>query len=264
MAIDEHARDTLESLLRQAASDLSPVYPPTPPIAAVVHRQLSARRRTPAARARIRLIRAVAVAAAIFVALLLVSPDVREAVARFFGLETVRIERVATLPPASVSPPTATPAGEVTPASTSQSATPQPADPFGLTTLAEARAQARFEIGLPGSDLPARVYLQDLAFAQQVILIYPDFTIYEAEGAVYRKIIGSSTLVEEVKVGGQPGLWLAGGEHMIQIQSPSGELIIDFRRVEGNVLAWEDGGTTYRIETKLSLEEALRIAESIR
>jgi hypothetical protein len=34
--------------------------------------------------------------------------------------------------------------------------------------------------------------------------------------------------------------------------------------VEGNVLVWEDGAVTYRIESNFSLEETLRIAESLR
>jgi hypothetical protein len=34
--------------------------------------------------------------------------------------------------------------------------------------------------------------------------------------------------------------------------------------VNGNTLIWEDGGTTYRLETDAPLDEALRIAESLR
>lgn len=256
MVIDERERQALEALLRQAAGELRLAYPPTPPIAVSVRRQLATRRRPPSS-ARLRLIRAAAIAAAVVAALLLISPDVREAVARFFGLETVRIERVATLPAAPSLPPTATPAGEVTPV-------PPPADLFGLTTLDEARARTRFEIGLPDSDPPAYVYFQDLEFAQQVILVYPEFTIFEAEGAIYRKIIAGSTVVEDTRVGDQSALWLTGGEHLVRLQDPSGASRIDYRRVEGNVLAWEAGDVTYRIETRLTLAEALRIAESIR
>jgi hypothetical protein len=39
---------------------------------------------------------------------------------------------------------------------------------------------------------------------------------------------------------------------------------MDFiRLIEGNVLIWTEGDLTYRIETDLSLEEAIRIAESL-
>jgi hypothetical protein len=33
--------------------------------------------------------------------------------------------------------------------------------------------------------------------------------------------------------------------------------------VEGNILIWEQGGITYRLETNLPLEEAVKIAESL-
>jgi hypothetical protein len=36
------------------------------------------------------------------------------------------------------------------------------------------------------------------------------------------------------------------------------------RLVDGHVLIWADGDITYRLETNLLLEEAIRIAESLR
>jgi hypothetical protein len=36
------------------------------------------------------------------------------------------------------------------------------------------------------------------------------------------------------------------------------------RLVEGNTLIWEANGITYRLESHLSLEDALRIAESLK
>jgi len=250
----------------------APAYPTTPPIAAVVRRQLSARR-VPASRLRLRLVWAAALALVAFVVLLLVSPDVREAVARFFGLNTVRIQQVPTLEAPEEIPVTALPIVESTAQATVKS-TPGPITPgpTGLTTLADARAKAPFEIRLPtyptGLGQPAQVYYQDFApdirGAQQVILIYPDFALYEAIGILYQKSIGSGTLVTETKVGGRAALWLSGAEHMIEVQDSAGRTRIDFTRfVEGNVLAWEVGEITYRIETRLSLEEVIRIAESI-
>ncbi len=251
---NEHDLERIEKLLRQAATDLRDDYPPTPPIAAWVRREL-VRRRTPVRRLRVRLIRAVAFAAAAFVALLLISPDVREAVARFFGLETVRIERVAT-PPA----PTGTPFDQQTIQPTRELA--------GLTTLSQARTQARFDVRLPGYPpgigTPRRVYFQDFGFGQQVILAYPDFVLFEAEGIIYGKGVGGGTVVEEVEVAGQYALWLSGSPHLIQIQNPDGSYREETARlVDGNVLAWQVDQVTYRLETTLPLEEALRIAESL-
>jgi hypothetical protein len=39
---------------------------------------------------------------------------------------------------------------------------------------------------------------------------------------------------------------------------------MDFvRLIDGHVLIWTDGVTTYRLETALDLEEAVRVAESL-
>jgi hypothetical protein len=35
------------------------------------------------------------------------------------------------------------------------------------------------------------------------------------------------------------------------------------RLIDGHVLIWTDGNLTYRLETDLSLEEALKVAESL-
>jgi hypothetical protein len=60
-------------------------------------------------------------------------------------------------------------------------------------------------------------------------------------------------------VDGRPALWLVG-PHALLLRS--GEM--DYRTlVQGNVLIWELGETTYRLETDQPLQEAIRIAESM-
>lgn len=260
---NERDLERIEQLLRETAADLRGDCPPTPPIAAYVHRRLAGRR---APIVRLRLIRAAALAAVAALALLLASPDVRQAVARFFGLDTVRVERVPTLD----IPVTATPVGAVT----LQPGTTSPPDELaGLTTLADARQRANFSIRLPAypDNLgdPQRVYYQDFAQtlnnAEQVILFYPDFALYEAKSIIYQKSIGEATIVEETKVNGRQALWLSGSSHLVELESASGGKSVDFVRVvTGNVLAWETGEVTYRLETELPLDEAIRVAESIR
>ena len=261
---DDRDLERLEQLLRQAADDLRDAYPPTPPIAASVRRELQSRRPKPALSLRGRLIRAVALAAAAFALLLLISPDVREAVARFFGLETVRIERISTPPAPTGTPPFNQQTIQPTPQSGAQAAT----ELAGLTTLPEAQDKASFDIRLPayppGLGQPTRVYFQDFGFGHQVISVYPDFVLFQAEGIIYRKGVGGGTVIQEVEVGGLYALWLSGSPHILLIQRPDGTTReADGRIVDGNVLAWETRDVTYRLETKLSLEEALRIAESL-
>jgi len=251
---DNRDFEKLEQLLRQTADDFRQGYPPTPPIAASVRRELEGRgraRSSPYWRARLAWAAAIALVA--FAALLLISPGVREAVARFLGLDTVRIEYVATLPSPTIQPTPARPLA-------------------GETTLDQAQAQAHFDLRLPTYPTnlgePVSVYFQDFGpenpQARQAILIYPDFTLYEAQGWVYFKSIDSSTLLEEIEVNGARGLWLSGGEHFVQVQTSAGRANVEPRRVEGNVLAWEAGGVTYRLETQLPLEEAVRIAAALR
>jgi hypothetical protein len=65
--------------------------------------------------------------------------------------------------------------------------------------------------------------------------------------------------IEETRVNGQPAVW-AVGPYPLRLYN--GDL--QFRRlVDGHVLIWESGGVTYRLETDVSLEEAVRIAESL-
>ena len=253
---DDRDLERLEQLLRQAATDLRDEFPPTPAIAAPVRHALQRRRAAPLMRLRVqRLARAAALAAAVFAAILLLLPDVREAVARFFGLETVRIERIATVPAPTTQP------------TIQQTIQPTP-ELAGLTSLSQARAKVRFNIRLPGYPpgigQPRRVYVQNFESGQQVILVYPDFALFQSEGVIYGKAVGGGTLVQETTVAGEYALWLSGSPHLVQIQNPDGSYREGSARlVDGNVLAWQAGGITYRLETQRSLDEARRIAESL-
>ena len=215
-------------------------------------------------------------AAALVVAILVlgsataISPSVRSAVASFFGLDDIEVVRVET-------PPTVLPSSKV-PAGFEAVA--------GAITLAEARSAAEFSIGTPSypEDLgePIAVYLQDLQPGQQLVLVYESrpglglqptdesdtlFTVFQfkTEGGIFRKVIYPETLVEELTVGGAKALWFEGTSHILQYRDAQGNHRIEFERtVEGNTLAWEVGDVTYRLETSLPKEEAVKIAESMR
>ncbi len=69
--------------------------------------------------------------------------------------------------------------------------------------------------------------------------------------------------MRETSVKGQPALWTQG-PYLLQFER-DGQVIVDTRRlVTGHVLIWVEKGITYRLETDLSLEEAVRIAESLK
>ena len=71
--------------------------------------------------------------------------------------------------------------------------------------------------------------------------------------------------IEQVRVGGQEGFWVSNGR---LVMLPGNPLEIDpspgSSRWSGNVLIWSDGeGTTFRIESMLDKDDAIRIAESL-
>jgi hypothetical protein len=76
------------------------------------------------------------------------------------------------------------------------------------------------------------------------------------------KIISSGTTVEPVRIA-DGGYWIEGDPHTYFYISPEGEHIEEGRRWVGDALIWQDGEMTYRIETALGKDAAIRIAESL-
>jgi hypothetical protein len=76
------------------------------------------------------------------------------------------------------------------------------------------------------------------------------------------KIISSGTRVEPVRIA-DGGYWIAGDPHIYFYISPEGEHVEEGRRWVGDALIWQDGDMTYRIETSLGKDAAIRIAESL-
>jgi hypothetical protein len=78
------------------------------------------------------------------------------------------------------------------------------------------------------------------------------------------KMIDSGTNVERVRVGGNPGFWITGDLHFFFYEDANGNVVDDSRRWVGDTLLWTEGGLTYRLETALGRDTAIRIAESLR
>ena len=72
------------------------------------------------------------------------------------------------------------------------------------------------------------------------------------------KIVQSSDQVSEVRVGDEPGLWIAGGPHQVAYESPDGEVVVT--RVASNALLWQDGPVLFRVEGFDDLADALEFA----
>jgi hypothetical protein len=83
------------------------------------------------------------------------------------------------------------------------------------------------------------------------------------DSGLFNKLISGGTVVAPISVDGNRGYWLSGEPHVFFWEGPDG-LVDDARRWVGDVLLWSDGPITYRLETSLGRDEAIRIAESIR
>ena len=249
----------VDALLRASAKAFS--YPRTPNvIAANVRDRLdddassfAERLRAVVARPVLRAAAAVLLVAVVVVSSALAVPQSREALADFFGLSRVRIEIGPLLgpPPPALSPDSF-------------------AEPATLRTAQEA---VDFEIRLPtergAQMLPDAVYVQNIggASAPVVILVYEgeDFDLYQRSIGFYGKGLPDAELARESSVHGRPAIWIGSGGHIARSLDADGNVLIDTERtVERGTLLWEDGGISYRLETGLSEEEAILLAESLR
>jgi hypothetical protein len=205
-------------------------------------------RRWPAARS--------AIAAAVLLSLVLLAPQVRAAVQALWQLGAVHITRTEPTP-VTAAGPTPTPLASVL-------------DLAGQTTLSNARTRAGFPIRLPTypPDLgrPDLVYLQDLN-GPLVVLVWlvpghPDqvrLSLHELSSGVFVYKVAPPA-IQTTTVHGQPALW-TDGPYLVVVRDGSTELR---RLVTGHVLIWTEGGLTYRLETSVSLSDAVRIAASLR
>lgn len=255
----------LEHDLRAVARALE--YPPTPDIAT----QVGARVRgapAPLHQRRVRFSRSrwVAVAATIVLVLAAATaliPPAREGIAERLGLRGVEIRLV----------PTALP----TP--------PDPAEALLLgtpTDLATGTAGVEFRPFQPPRALgmPDAVYLRRPPDGGQLSYVYfPREGLPEAAGSgvgvlisqflgetnesLIGKFVEPGTVLEVVDVNGARGFWLSGKPHIFFYQDASGAFHEETLRLAANVLVWEVDGITVRIESSLSKEETLAMAQSL-
>jgi hypothetical protein len=262
------AIDLVEARIMVAARHMG--YPPTPDVGRRLRAALSSTKRS----RRMGLWRAAPARWAAGLALLLLFagsllvPEVRAFWTAIFRLGSVTVH---------VATPTPLPQG-LTPVPT-----PSPAwslDLAGETTLAEARATLKYPLKVPSYTAalgqPDRVYVQNLD-GQAAILAWTSDEVPEtAEMVLFslssrqmaRKYIEDSEMLVQTSVGQTWGLWIRG-PHLVELERGSGRYgyeLHDVRRlVGGNTLVWvDDSGITYRLETKQPLEEAVRIAESLK
>jgi hypothetical protein len=213
------------------------------------------------------------VAALLLIALvsgLVLFPEARNAIADRLGLQGVSIRWVDEVP------------------------TPEPSRvgaPLLLgrpVTLDEAQAAVNFPVRIPtaaGFNAPNEIYLLDQDNGAMVSFVYPagpglpasnqtgvGALLTQFRGEADRGLIekglpddgARATHLQAVAVSGEPGFWISGAPHgFFVVCYDVGECREERYRLAGNVLLWEQDGVTLRLESALSLKDALAIAESV-
>jgi hypothetical protein len=249
-----------EARLRRVVRDFP--YPPTPDLNAGVRKRLAEK---PAFGLSGR--RGLAWAAVVLLVLvtgLMAVPSVRAAVLRALRLGGVEIVMDATATPAASS------AGATPTEPPRETALPFLSYLAGDTTLAKAQEQVDFALRLPAYPLdlgrPDRVFLQHPG-GPMVVLVWSDpqdpkrvlLSLNElGPGARVWKL--EPKALQETRVHGSRAIW-TDGPYMLETRRGDVE---SRRLVEGHALIWTDGEITYRLETDLPLDEAVKIAESLR
>jgi hypothetical protein len=252
----------LEHELRALGAELA--YPATPDLVPAVRERVES---APAAKrrawrpARRTLVLALALLLLLAAAAFAASSGLRHTVLDWLGLRSVRVERMQTLP---VLPP-----GRV-------------AGDLGLgrrVTLAEARAGASFGVLIP-ANRPDEVYLTGARPADRVTLAYRarpglprapgtrvGLLLTELRGrqdqTLLDKSLGPGTTATRVRVGDDPGIWIAGNPHVFAFVDAGGRVRGEDLRLAGNTLVWRRGGLLLRLEAHVSKARALRIARTL-
>jgi hypothetical protein len=244
-------------------------YPRTPDIAGPVMKRLRSSPH-PHVLSR-RFAWSLAVILMLFTSLMFI-PPARAAILEFIQIGIVRIfraEPTPVTPPQQEFPSTMVPM-TATPFPTSERLIPMLERLAGEQSLERAQQLVDYPILLPGYPPglgePDRIFVQD-ADGNWTILVWIDpqqptdvlmslHLIPPGSWAVEKM---NPALVRETMVNGQRAVWAVGP---YPIRFSNGDL--DFvRLIDGHVLIWTDGEVTYRLETQLDLEEAIKVAESL-
>lgn len=258
---------TIDEELEQRLRDLSGAvhFPETPDFAAMFQRDIVAKpvpisSRRPVAR----IILAAAVALLILGATLALIPGARHAVADWLDIPGLRLTVGDDAPIALPATPETSLAARYGPA----------------VSLELAAAVVNFPLLLPAH--PSVTGTPAIYFAQEanpvVLIAYPpgDALPEAAQSGVGLLLVefraGSDTVwgmkqagtandISVVRIAGVEALWI-GGVHTLMI-APSAPGGTPVSHQSANVLAWNVGGVTYRLEADLPIETMIAIAESL-
>ena len=178
---------------------------------------------------------ALAVAGALFAI-----PQTRAAILDLFRIGGVEVRRVETQPRAPVRPPLL--GREV--------------------SLATARTGVDFPLLVPRD--PVAAYVD----GPMINLRWKRYVLSQWHGEQLpfaQKQVGPSSQTVGVEVRGRTGLWITGARHEIVYRDPAtDQIVVRSRRLVGNVLIWEDGDVTYRLEGARTVADARAVARNLK
>jgi hypothetical protein len=256
-----------EEQLRETARAFA--YPPTPDLAPALRRRLAASGRPVPTR---RLPRwGWVVLILLLLSGLLAVPQVRARLQEWLRIGTVQISVITSTPAASPQADSAAPSSQAP-------LTATPARPLALlnagaeTTLEAARRSLPFAIPLPAGPPgpPDRVFLPEPS-GHAVVLVWLDprqtdqisLSLHILDSEIWaQKMLHSQP--GSIPVNGAAGVWIADEHEIFLFDPSSGAQYTTPRLVTGNTLLWAADGLTYRLETSLGRDEAVRLAESLR
>src|SRR5262249_5067225 len=131
--------------------------------------------------------------------------------------------------------------------------------------LARARHAAGFDAVIPPGS-PAAYLSRDVP-GGRISFLTGRVLIIEFRGTATPfifKVIGPGTAARPVRVNGGPGVYLSGAPHEVLFQTLTGQVQTDRVRLAGNVLIWQQGPLTIRIEGTRTLAQARALARSLR
>ena len=249
------------------------LFPGTPEIAGDVGALIQAQEPPLVARERPRfdwrLVAIIALVVAVLVAALAV-PGSRTAIADFFGIEGIRVEvgqdDDAALPESPTSIGGSLLLGERTTLNDVSGTVP-----FGVVAPSDAAAGEPDEIYLnqrSGVTVVGLLYeagdeLPEIGETGVGMLLLEIDSTNAGVIFVKKTVVGGGDL-DMTEVNGSSAYWI---EHGVLAVEPVQGLMLDElgseSRRSGNVLIWSDGEITYRLETDLPMEDAVRIAASL-
>lgn len=187
---------------------------------------------------------AIAAAAAVAAAIAFAVPPARSAVLRFFHLQGASIQYVDRLPDVRTGPLDL--GVPISPAAAARTA--------GFRPLASDLLGRPDEVTWDGGFLWYRYGRTRLLVSQ--------FRARERLDLV-KKVVEPDTMITPVTVHGEPGYFITGGTHFLYLAA-GGTVREEPVRLGRQVLLWQHGPLTLRLEGDLTIQEALKIARSFR